>query len=123
VYATASDVPFLNPRWIERLVSRIGENDLAIASIAGRFHPLAALYRKSAVLPAIDGLLRENRLRTMLLPEHVKTSVLREEDLIDIDPELQTLRNLNHFDEYEAALDDAGLSRGVLNQEGGAGGP
>src|SRR5262249_50545927 len=100
--------------------SRIGENDLAIARIAGRFHPLAALYRKSAVLPVIDGLLRENRLRTMVLTEHVKMCVLQETELIDIDPELQTLRNLNHFDEYEAALRDAGLSRGLLNRDGGA---
>ena len=45
-YATSTDVPFLEPRWITRLAELIGDADLAIPSIGGYFHPLAALYRK-----------------------------------------------------------------------------
>jgi molybdopterin-guanine dinucleotide biosynthesis protein A len=50
-YATATDVPFLEPAWIVRLRDVIGEHDLAIPFVQGYHHPLAALYRRAAVLP------------------------------------------------------------------------
>ncbi len=61
VYATATDVPFLEPRWIGRLAELIGDHDLAIPFIGEYYHPLAALYRKDAVLPVIEGLLSEDQ--------------------------------------------------------------
>jgi molybdopterin-guanine dinucleotide biosynthesis protein A len=108
-YATATDVPFLEPRWIECLIDRIGTDDLAIPYIQGYYHPLAALYRRSSVLPVIDRLLQENRLRPVFLMEYVKTCVLGEEDLAAVDPRLRALRNLNDSTDYEQALRDAGL--------------
>ena len=45
-YATATDVPFLRPAWVARLVELIGDHDLAIPEIGGYLHPLAALYRR-----------------------------------------------------------------------------
>jgi molybdenum cofactor guanylyltransferase len=110
VYATGTDVPFLEPRWITRLSELIGEADLAIPSIGHHYHPLAALYRKRVVLPAIEALLAQDRLRTLLLVEVVKSRVVREDEMRVVDPELGTLRNLNHPEEYERALRDAGLS-------------
>jgi molybdopterin-guanine dinucleotide biosynthesis protein A len=110
VYATATDVPFLEPRWITRLSELITTDDLAIPYIGGYHHPLAALYRKSAVLPAIEGLLRENRLRPYFLIETVRTRIVNEDEMRSVDPALQTLRNLNHPEDYTRALRDAGLS-------------
>ena len=54
VYATGTDVPFLEPKWITRLSDLIGDADLAIPSIGDYYHPLAALYRPRVVLPAIS---------------------------------------------------------------------
>jgi molybdopterin-guanine dinucleotide biosynthesis protein A len=110
VYATGTDVPFLEPRWITRLAELIGEADLAIPSIGDYYHPLAALYRPRVVLPAIEGLLSRDRLRPLFLVEAVNTRVVNEEEMRTVDPELGTLRNLNHLEEYERALRDAGLS-------------
>jgi molybdopterin-guanine dinucleotide biosynthesis protein A len=109
VCATATDVPFLEPRWITRLVQLIEGYDLAIPLVGGYHHPLAALYRKSAVLPAIEGLLRADRLRPVFLVESVKTRVVHEAELRSVDPDLQTLRNLNFPDDYAQALRDAGF--------------
>jgi molybdenum cofactor guanylyltransferase len=109
-YATATDVPFLQPLWIDRLVELIGEHDLAIPCVGSFHHPLAALYRRSAILPAIETLLSEDRLRPVFLMERVQTRVVQEVELEAIDPGLQTLRNLNEPDDYEQALRDAGLS-------------
>ena len=70
-YATATDVPFLEPRWIVRLAELIEGHDMVIPHLAGYYHPLAALYRGEVVLPAIERLLAENRLRTASLVESV----------------------------------------------------
>ena len=107
VYATATDVPFLEPRWISRLVELIGDADLVIPRIDGHLHPLAALYRRKAVLPVIERLLAEDRLRTAALAEAVLARVVDEDSLRDIDPRFGTLRNLNHPEDYEEALRDA----------------
>ncbi len=110
VYATGTDVPFLEPKWITQLAALIGEDDLAIPSIGDYYHPLAALYRKRVVLPAIQYLLEQDRLRPLFLVEAVKTRVVLEHEMRVVDPDLGTLRNLNHPEEYEQALRDAGLS-------------
>jgi molybdopterin-guanine dinucleotide biosynthesis protein A len=109
VYATATDVPFLEPRWITLLVELIDVHDLAIPSVGERYHPLAALYRRESVLPVIDRLLREDRLRLQGVVELVRARVVREEELIAVDPRLGALRNLNHPEDYEEALRDAGF--------------
>jgi molybdenum cofactor guanylyltransferase len=117
-YATATDVPFLEPRWLTRLVELSDGYDLVIPFVGGYHHPLAALYRRSAVLPAIEGLLREDRLRPVFLVEAVKTRVVDETEMRAVDPELQTLRNLNFPEDYERALHDAGLrGEGAPEQE------
>jgi molybdopterin-guanine dinucleotide biosynthesis protein A len=108
-YATATDVPFLEPRWITRLVDLSEDHDLVIPFVGGYYHPLAALYRKSAVLPAIEALLCEDRLRPVFLVEAVKTRVVVEAELRAVDPELGTLRNLNFPEDYEQAIREAGL--------------
>jgi molybdopterin-guanine dinucleotide biosynthesis protein A len=109
VYATATDVPFLQPGWIARLAELLGDHDLAIPEIGGYYHPLAALYRKDIVLPVIESLLREDRLRPVFVVEAVKTRVVSEEEMRAVDPDLGTLQNLNHPEDYERALRDAGL--------------
>ena len=112
VYATATDVPFLEPRWIGRLVELSDGYDLVIPFVGGYQHPLAALYRRHTVLPAIEGLLSEDRLRLSILVDAVRTRVVDESEMKSVDPELQTLRNLNSPEDYARALGDAGLSRG-----------
>ena len=109
VYATATDVPFLEPGWIARLAGLIGDHDLAIPYVRREYHPLAALYRKSTVLPVIEGLLLEGRLKLKGLVDLVRTRVVDEDILRQGDPQLWTLRNLNHPQDYLQALRDAGL--------------
>jgi molybdopterin-guanine dinucleotide biosynthesis protein A len=113
-YASATDVPFLQPAWIGRLRGLIGENDLAIPLALGYHHPLAALYRRGSILPAIENLLRADRLRPVFLMESVRTRVVAADELRSVDPDLQTLRNLNTPDDYQRALDE---SRGADHQQ------
>ena len=71
-------------------------------------HPLAAVYRVE-VLPVVRQLLAEDRLRPFFLFEAAPTRVVEAAELADVDPEFQSLRNLNTPDEYQAALVEAGL--------------
>ncbi|HWB09230.1 MAG TPA: molybdenum cofactor guanylyltransferase [Pirellulales bacterium] len=109
-YATATDVPFLAPAWIARLRELIGDADLAIPYTDGFYQPLAALYRRRCVRPAIEGLLASDRLRPAFLADAVKTRVVTVEELRSVDAALGTLRNLNTPAEYHEALREAGLA-------------
>jgi molybdenum cofactor guanylyltransferase len=108
-FASATDVPFLRPAWIARLHALIDDHDLAIPFVEGYHHPLAALYRHATVLPAIEALLRGDRLRLVFLMEAVRTRVVKAEELRAADPDLWTLRNLNTHEDYLQALGEAGF--------------
>ena len=109
-YVTATDVPFLEPRWIGRLVELSDGYDLVIPFVAGFHHPLAALYRRRALLPVIERLLGDDRPRLLSLIDAVKTRVIGESEILAVDPELKTLRNLNYPEDYTRALHDTGLT-------------
>jgi molybdopterin-guanine dinucleotide biosynthesis protein A len=111
-YATATDVPFLEPDWIGRLRDLIGDDDLAIPHVDGYHHPLAALYRRATVLPAVRALLAADRLRPFFLVESVRSRVVVADELRGVDPGLRTLRNLNTPEDYERALGEDAAAAG-----------
>jgi len=106
-YATATDGPFLATGWVARLAELIGDQHAAVPRAGGFLHPLAALYRKSPALAAIEALLRADRLRTTGLIEALRTRIVEPEELADIDPGLRTLCNLNTPEDYARALAEA----------------
>jgi molybdenum cofactor guanylyltransferase len=106
-YASGTDVPLLEPGWITRLVELIGDHDLAIPFIGGEYHPLAALYRKAAVLPVIERMLGEDQLKLKSIVGRVRSRLVDGEEMRSVDPELGTLRNLNRPEDYEQALRDS----------------
>ena len=107
-YATSCDVPLLVPAFVEQMIERLGENEIAVA-VEGEFaHPLAAVYRTS-VLPHIRELLAADRLRPAFLFDRVTTCRVPVEELRSVDPQLATLQNLNRPEDYLAALAAAGF--------------
>ncbi len=107
-YVTSCDVPMLEPRFVSRMIELLGEHEIAVMEIDGFPHPLSAVYRR-AVLPQVESLLAQDRLRPVLLFDAVRTRRVRPEEMAAVDPELRTLRNLNTREDYLAALQDAGL--------------
>jgi len=110
VYATACDVPLLAPAFVERMFQLQGEYDVAVPFDGQHHHSLAAVYRPR-VLPQIQTLLDSDRLRPRFLFDLVRTREVPVDDLRDVDPNLDTLENLNHYDDYLAALASAGFAR------------
>ena len=107
-YVTSCDVPLLEPRFVERMIELLGNDDIAVMEIDGFPHPLSAVYRRST-LPHIESLLEAHRLRPVFLFDAVPTRRVRAEEMLPVDPQLRTLRNLNTREDYLAALSDAGL--------------
>jgi molybdopterin-guanine dinucleotide biosynthesis protein A len=106
VYVSSCDVPFLRPGFVRRLVDLLGDCQIAVPAVGGYRHPLAAVYRVE-VLAVVQRLLAEDRLRPAFLFDQVPTRFVSELELADVDPGMQTLRNLNTPQEYEAAVREA----------------
>jgi molybdopterin-guanine dinucleotide biosynthesis protein A len=102
-YVSSCDVPFLRPPFIRRLIDLLGEHSICVPRVGDHHHPLAAVYRLE-VAAAVARLLAEDRLRPFFLFEAVPTRVVAAAELADVDPDFQTLRNLNTPAEYDAAL-------------------
>ena len=109
LYATSCDCPLMVPAFVRSMFERLGEHEIAVP-VEGRFHhPLAAVYRLS-VLAAVESLLAADRLRPRFLFDQVRTLEVPVEELRGVDPDLATLRNLNHPEDYQAALKAAGFT-------------
>jgi molybdenum cofactor guanylyltransferase len=107
-YVTSCDVPLLVPAFVTRMIHLLGDQDIAVMEIDGFPHPLSAVYRRST-LPHIEALLEQERLRPVFLFDAVRTRRVRPDEMLSVDPQLRTLRNLNTREDYQAALAEAGL--------------
>jgi molybdenum cofactor guanylyltransferase len=104
-YVTSCDVPLLVPAFVEHMLGLLGDHDIAVMEIDGFTHPLSAVYRRS-VLPQVETLLAQDRLRPVFLFEAMRTRRVSPDEMRAADPDLRTLRNLNTREDYEAALRD-----------------
>jgi molybdenum cofactor guanylyltransferase len=102
-YVSSCDAPFLQAGFVTRMIDLLGAAAICVPKVGGYFHPLAAVYRVG-VHEAVNRLLQENRLATTLLLDEVPTRVVTEAELADVDKTLQSLRNVNSPEDYDAAL-------------------
>jgi len=107
-YITSCDVPLLVPAFVERMIVLMGDHDIAVMEVDGFPHPLSAIYRRDT-LSHVESLLAGDRLRPVFLFDAVRTRRVKPEEMLVVDPELKTLRNLNTPEDYRAALVDAGF--------------
>jgi molybdopterin-guanine dinucleotide biosynthesis protein A len=108
-YATSCDVPFLSAAFVNRMFDLLGDHAIAVPASGGYHHPLSAVYRRS-VIGSIEELLAADRMRPVFLFDAVATRRVEEQELTDVDPGLDTLKNLNHPADYLAALEQAGFA-------------
>ena len=107
-YATSCDVPLLKPSFVQAMIDRLANADIAVPEENGFAHPLAAVYRTSVLLH-IHELLAVDRLRPAFLFERTTTNHIPVGELRTVDPALLTLRNLNRPEDYRLALTEAGF--------------
>jgi molybdopterin-guanine dinucleotide biosynthesis protein A len=107
-YVTSCDVPLLVPGFVTRMIELLGDRDIAVMEIDGFTHPLSAVYRRNT-LPHVESLLEQDKLRPVFLFDAVETRRVQPAEMISVDPELRTLRNLNTPGDYQEALAVAGF--------------
>jgi len=109
-YISSTDVPLLHPAFVRAVVlaAKRQDVDVALPVVHGFRHPLAAAYRTS-LLPGVEELIAEDRMRPAFLFDRSRVRELTEEDLLrdrelaEADPELLSVLNLNEPDDYERA--------------------
>jgi molybdopterin-guanine dinucleotide biosynthesis protein A len=109
VYLSSCDVPFLLPAFVQRMIDLRGDHLACVVRVGSLMHPLAASYRLD-VLDVANRLLAENRMRLTSLFDLIPTRIVGPGELAEVDPTLQSLRNLNTPEDYEAALREAETS-------------
>jgi molybdopterin-guanine dinucleotide biosynthesis protein A len=107
-YASSCDVPLLTPAFIEFMIAALDDYDLAIPRDGQYHHPLAAVYATRLAASARE-LVAANRLRPVFLLERSRAREIDVAEIRQVDPALQSLRNINTPGDYAAALRDAGF--------------
>jgi molybdopterin-guanine dinucleotide biosynthesis protein A len=107
-FLSGCDVPFLQGAFVQRMVELLGHYAVCVLREGDLYHPLAAVYRLD-VYDAAQRLIAANRLRPVFLFEEVPTRIVSPHEVADVDPELRSLRNLNTWKDYEAAIKDMDL--------------
>ena len=109
VYVSGVDSPLQHPAFIRHVIRSLdGDHDVALPHAHGFDHPLAAAYRTS-VAAAVEQLIAGGELAAGALMERVEVLLLDEPALLAdravaaFDPDLDSLRNVNTPDEYDAA--------------------
>ena len=100
-YATSCDVPFLKPEFVQELFRQLEEYDVVVPVDRKYHHPLAAVYRTS-VAATIHELMRDGERRPRTLFDRVRTLRVPTKSLEHVDPQLDTLLNLNTPADYRA---------------------
>lgn len=100
----ACDMPFVSAGLGVILVENLKEYDAVVPVIAGRQHPLFAVYHKR-IVSEIENSLESSRLRMKHLLEHLNVLYMTEKDFQKYgDKSLDRIFfNMNHPDEYEHA--------------------
>jgi molybdenum cofactor guanylyltransferase len=110
-FITSTDLPFLHPAFIRRVLRELegpGAPDVALPVARGYPQPLAAGYRV-ALAEIAERLVKEDRLRPAFLYEECAVNRLDDDALradpvlAALDPELDSVLNVNTPDDYQAA--------------------
>jgi molybdopterin-guanine dinucleotide biosynthesis protein A len=108
---TGCDMPFISTELVQYLKScRTSEAEIVIPRIDGQYYPLCALYR-TAIWRKAKLLLEKGERRLLTLVNACRVQIVEQEALIQIDPDLRFLMNINTPQCYQRALELAGLQR------------
>jgi molybdopterin-guanine dinucleotide biosynthesis protein A len=110
-FVTSTDLPFLHPAFVRRVLRVLdapGGPDVALPVARGYQQPLAAAYRTSLAELA-ERLVKEDRLRPAFLFAEAAVSrlddatLLADRVLAALDPDLDSVLNVNTLADYQAA--------------------
>jgi molybdopterin-guanine dinucleotide biosynthesis protein A len=108
-YVSSTDVPLLHPRFVARVIAALEDDvDVALPHVRGFPQPLSAAYR-TELADTVERLIAEERMRPAFLFEACRVrrldaaALLEDPALAALDPELDSVLNLNEPADYDAA--------------------
>lgn len=108
-FVCSTDLPFLHPAYVAHVLDSLrSEDDAAVPHARGHRQPLAAAYRTS-LGRKVRELVQAGERKPKVLLDQVRTRWLSEEDLLAdprlaaLDPDLQSVHNLNEPADYAEA--------------------
>lgn len=102
-FACSCDLPLLNADVALSLCAMLDRYDAVIPEVGGLAQPLHAVYRKRSAA-AIDALIAAGEQRLTSIVNSISARRLREQELRQIDPDLNSFLNVNTPEDYERAL-------------------
>jgi len=108
-FVTGCDVPLLKPALVRRLFELLEDHAAVVPTSGGYLQPLTAVYT-TGVRDLVDQMLAADRLSPGFLFDCIATRRVGEAELRAVDPQLDSLRNVNDPAVYLAALADAGFA-------------
>ena len=103
-YVSATDTPLLRPGWIAVLEGLADGWDCVMPVVGDRPQPLSALYRVEIASAAAHCLLAIGADRLLGLASRLRTRFVAEGELARVDPEFDSVRNLNSPSDYESTI-------------------
>lgn len=107
-FVVSCDSPLLVPAFVARLFALAQGHAAAIPALDGYLVPTTAVYGRE-LLPAAETLLARGELRPRLLAREPGVRVVEREQLQDVDPQLESLRDCDTPADYRDLLLRAGL--------------
>jgi molybdopterin-guanine dinucleotide biosynthesis protein A len=101
-FFAASDMPFIRPALVEYLVGAFEDTDAVVPYFRGEYEPLLALYSKKC-LSAVEKSINARKRRAISFLSNVRVRLVREGELIGVDPDLISFFNINTPEDYERA--------------------
>lgn len=107
-FLTGCDYPLMVPAFVEHLFLLLGNFDAAVPFDDNQRHVLAAVYRPG-VLTYVEALLAKEQSRMQSLLDEITVREVSADESREVDPLLNSLRNVNSEADYRAALNMAGI--------------
>ncbi len=103
VYITSCDVPGVRAEFVQLVLQQLEQVDAAVPQALGHTQVLAAAYATS-LAPLAQRLLEQGKRKPRDLLERIRVRWLPEPLLRTVDPQLDSLQNLNTPEDYRQAL-------------------
>lgn len=110
VFVGTCDAPLVVPEVYRLLRQRLldtADCDVTLPVVDGQSYPLTAVYRTSVIREIVQ-MIEGGDLRVKNLLNQVRCAEISGAEIRRVDPELDTVRNINTRDEYERMLQDIG---------------
>jgi len=110
-FVCSTDLPFLHPAFVRRVLRAVTDGvDVVLPVARGYRQPLAAAYR-TGLADLVTRLIDEGNLRPGMIFKHCAVTRLEDDDLLadpalaTLDPDLDSVLNVNTPEDYRAARD------------------